>query len=116
MYTKGVAKLRQKINWLIREKKEKDLLTKLKLVKDEPWEHYFILDSEWWTTALRKYQPKSRGDEMLFIWFINLNIEEDFCANWKIGCIQAYNRYLDFLARPEDPRMGIDKRQFENFL
>jgi len=107
-----VQRLRQKVNRLIREKKEKDLLTKLKLTKDEPWEHYFILDSEWWTSALSKYQPKSLGDKILFIWFINNNIEEDLIAHWKINCIQAYNRYLDFLARPEDPRMGMDNPQF----
>ena len=51
------------------------MLTKLKLFKDEPWEHYFILDSDWWVQALKSYKPKSLGDRDLFFWFVNTNIE-----------------------------------------
>lgn len=91
-------------------------MTKLRLTKDEPWEHYFILDSDWWVQAIKNYKPKSIGDRDLLLWFINTNIEEDYCAHWRIECVDAYNKYLDFLARPEDPRIGIDMQQLENFV
>lgn len=60
------------------------MLTKLRLTKDEPWEHYFILDSDWWVQAIKNYKPKSIGDRDLLLWFINTNIEEDYCAHWRI--------------------------------
>lgn len=66
------------------------MLVKLKLTKDEPWEHYFILDAEWWSHGLKKYRPKSFADRDLFFWFINKNVELDYVAHWKISCIEAY--------------------------
>jgi hypothetical protein len=111
-----VMPLRRKINGVLLEKKEKELVMKLKLNKEEPWEHYALLDSEWWTTALQKYSPTSTGDELLFLWFIRKNITADYSANWRISCIQAYQRYLDFLARPEDPKGGMDDKSLGQFL
>ena len=65
---------------------------------------------------MRSYRPLSLGDRDLFFWFIDTNVEEDYVSHWKISCIDAYNRYLDYLARPEDPGMGMEISQLENFI
>ena len=38
-------RMRHRINLLLQQKKDTELLTSLKLNKDEPWEQYYILDS-----------------------------------------------------------------------
>ena len=87
-------RIRQKVNRLVKEKKDTELLTRLKLNKDDPWEQYYILDSDWWMSAIKTYRPKSFADLQLFLWFIDINIEEDYCAHWNITCKEAYSKYI----------------------
>jgi hypothetical protein len=66
---------------------------------------------------LRKYVPSSLGDLEVFLWFILTNVKEDYVAHWRVDCVEAYRKYLEYLAMPEDPRsVGIEMRQIDNFI
>lgn len=71
-----------------------------------------MLDAEWWEIALKKYKPKTVDERDLLLWFINTNIEEDCCPHWNIPCLDAFAKYLDYLAHPADLAQGKEMHQF----
>lgn len=67
-------------------------------MRDSPWDYYNLMDAEWWLQGLQTSKVSSKEEELQFLRWIVINIEQELIPHWKIKCNDAFAHYKAFLA------------------
>ena len=99
---------RKRVRMMLREylshRKESEMRRQLykKDVSDSPWDYYQMLDAEWWVEALKIYSPTNQVEYRQFLWWIIFNNHHGLAPHWRLGCLEAYKKYEEYLEERGD--------------